>query len=151
MRLSLSGRSSGCEHTVAEKLVTCATVHLALDGLQPIDLAFDGTGAPLLGDRSADGRQVARKIFRQDAELAVRRDGKPLVEFRCIMVFKDGGKARGECRCCRKPGRCGGQMRNELPLVCRQAVGRAAKQPSATPLRRRTPRGGRLREDYVTR
>jgi hypothetical protein len=54
-------RSCGHEHALAQQRKACAAIRGPLDGLQPVDLSFNGTTAPRGADCRGDGIGVTLK------------------------------------------------------------------------------------------
>jgi hypothetical protein len=57
--LVVKGWSVGEENSSAEEIEAGAAVHLAFDGFNSVDVAFDWSGAVGQGESGGDGGQVA--------------------------------------------------------------------------------------------
>src|SRR3954468_22455115 len=91
--------SGGVEDTTAQQVELGATIHVALDRLEPVDLTLDGTVAP--GQRQ--GRPHGIDVLQQAPGEATQARGlsriQPWVERGRVALAHEPGEAVGEvCR-----------------------------------------------------
>src|SRR4051794_31583340 len=90
-RLRDGGASGRVEHPGAEQLESGATVHGALDRLQPADLTLAGTRRPPLRERGPDGREVLSEPLGEARERRPGRGREPLVQrSRSLLPYPSG-------------------------------------------------------------
>jgi hypothetical protein len=91
--LSVQGSGWGgpweCKDTRPEQVEASATLHLALDYLQSIDLALNLTAAPSCLDRGGDGSQILSKTVAesdQRANTRLHRGVNPVTHFASVIA-----------------------------------------------------------------
>jgi hypothetical protein len=77
-----SFRSCGHEHALAQQRKACAAIRGPLDGLQPVDLPFNGTATPRGADRRGDSIGVTLKSMDETVQQAATRQAHPDLQSR---------------------------------------------------------------------
>src|SRR5690349_12765705 len=70
VQLSRSAMSCCGEHARTKQVVTCPSIHLPFDRLEPVDLSLDRAGTPSLDNPGPYSVEVASDALGQAAEFA---------------------------------------------------------------------------------
>lgn len=88
--------SSGCQQSAPEEWIGGAPVHLGLDRLEAVDLAFDRARTPGLGDCRSDSLNVTADACCKGGQLTARGVGDPLIEACIVVATYRRSKTAGE-------------------------------------------------------
>src|SRR4051794_27305315 len=138
-RLRDGGASGRVEHPAAEQLESGATVHGALDRLQPADLTLDRTRRPPRLERGPDGREVLPEALGEAPERRPGRGREPLVQRSRPLLPDQGGEVAGEAADLGQGGRLGEQPVEERAVRARQLARVGLDQAGSPSYRGRLP------------
>src|SRR3954452_4011815 len=140
-----SFRSCRHEHALAQQRKACAAIRGPLDGLQSVDLSFNGTATPRGADRSGDGVGVTLKPMNETVQQAATRQAHPGFQSRrglrkvAAALTEQRRKSIGQLTGAGHRGCDLSEMTKEGPLLCLELVRRRAEQAGAEPRRGHGP------------
>ena len=119
----LTSGSGVCEHPTAQQIEPGASIHVALDDLEPIDLTLDLAVAPGLRQCSAHRILVATQAGGERRQGAGLRLQQPVIERAGDLVLDHRREAAGEIDGGGDGGRVLQQGSDELTVVVAEFVG----------------------------
>jgi hypothetical protein len=145
--LNWSRRRSGRqEEASGQQIEPGPAEHLALEQLQAVDLAFDGSLAPGQRDGGLDGGIVRLEPSGETPEGRERTGGctcQPRLQGAWLTPADEGGKVLREGHRLRQLGRLRSQLRQLMVILYRRPCRRTEDQPGGPARREQAP--GRLR------
>lgn len=129
----------GCQQPVSQQRIPGAPIHLALDGLETVNLSLDGTGAPGLGYCGPNSRNVTADACCKGSQFAVRGVLDPLLKAGIIVAAYQCSETSSQVTRLQELRRAVIEMAQELLGLLIEQSRVFTQQPCTVSARRRPP------------